>query len=89
VYDFSCTRCGTTVRVFEEIIREMREAYRDDGRLLEPLTKEEEEQQISDREASKVFFKEYGNNTRSWKEREGFEKRERYRLDDDEAEKLR
>jgi hypothetical protein len=88
VYDFSCTRCGTTVRVFEEIISGMREAFREDGRLLEPLTKEEEEQQISDREASSVFFKEYGNNT-SWKEREGFEKREIYRLDDIEAEKLR
>lgn len=60
-----------------------------DGRLVEPLTKEEEEEQISGREASKVFFKEYGNNTGSWKERKGFEKRKRNRLDDSEAEKLR
>ena len=88
VYDFSCTRCGTMVRVFEEIITEMREAYRYNGRLLEPLTKEEEEQQISDKEASRVFLKD-GNNTGRWKEREGIANRERYRLDDNEAEKLR
>ncbi len=80
VYDFSCTRCGTSVRIFEEIISDMREAYREDGKLLEPLTKEEEEQQISDRKASKIFFEEYGNNTRSWKEIVSPEKRERHRL---------
>ena len=43
VYDFNCTRCGTTVRIFEEIIKCVREGWRHDGRLLEPLTKEEEE----------------------------------------------
>ncbi|MGI0093898.1 MAG: hypothetical protein ACREA8_07330, partial [Nitrosotalea sp.] len=89
VYDFSCKRCGTTVRLFEETLKEMREAYRYDGRLLEPLTKEEEEQQISDKEASKVFLKDGNNTGKSWKEKEGIEKRERYRLDDNEAEKLR
>ncbi|MGI0061837.1 MAG: hypothetical protein ACREBA_05225 [Nitrosotalea sp.] len=90
VYDFSCKRCGTTVRLFEETFREMRESYRYDGRLLEPLTKEEEEEQVSDREANKVFFEEHlGNTRKSWKEKEGIVNRERYRLDDSDAEKLR
>ncbi|HEX5457139.1 MAG TPA: hypothetical protein VFX64_01995 [Candidatus Nitrosotalea sp.] len=90
VYDFSCTRCGTTVRIFEDTFKEMRDAFRSDGRLLEPLTEEEEAKQVSDMEASKIFFKEYlGNTRKSWKEKEGIANRKRYKLDDNEAEKLR
>lgn len=55
VYDFRCTRCGTTVRLFEEIFKDMRETFRSDGRLLEPLTKEEEEEQISEGDKQNVL----------------------------------
>lgn len=59
VYDFSCTRCGTMVRIFEEIFQETRERLRSEGKLLEPLTREEEEEQILDKKATTVFLKEH------------------------------
>lgn len=88
-YDFSCTRCGTTVRVFEEILEEMRQAFSDAGKALEPLTREEEDKQAYSIKADNDFFEKFPDNVRRLKERQGVRNGKRQRLDDSEAEKLK
>ncbi|GEM_PF-2398801 len=58
VYDFCCARCGILVRIFEAISQQERGMLERKGCLLEPLTKEEQEEQrgLSKREA---IFREY------------------------------
>ena len=88
IYDFDCKRCGTTVRLFEEIMTEMRQTFKDDGRILEPLTREEEAKQASEINVDEDFFKEFPNNIRKWKERWEINLK-RSMLDDEEAKKLK
>ena len=88
VYDFDCKRCGTTVRLFEEIMEEMRQTFKDEGKILEPLTREEEAEQASGNNVDEDFFEEFPSNIRKWKERREINLK-RSRLDDEEANKLR
>ena len=49
VYDFQCLRCGTIIRVYEEIMESMRDTYMEDGYPLEPLTRDEKVAQALDK----------------------------------------
>jgi hypothetical protein len=60
VYDFYCQRCSITVRVFEAILWVRREGYSRNGDSLEPLTKEEKQDQYYERKAIKDLLITYG-----------------------------
>lgn len=54
-YTFHCTRCNTTVRLFEIILKEDRELFLRDGATLEALSEHERALQNSDRMARAVW----------------------------------
>ncbi|MDE1766453.1 MAG: hypothetical protein KGI27_09330 [Thaumarchaeota archaeon] len=55
VYDFYCTGCGIVIRLFEGISTRARERLKLMGCVLEPLTKEEEVEQVSECERETTF----------------------------------
>lgn len=90
-YYFGCARCGTIVRLVEDIIREMREDYRNDGCVLEPLTGKEEVLQTVMGQAGEWFYEKfllrYRKDIRT--KRSVRDRQERNRFSDDETESLR
>lgn len=59
VYKFSCTTCGTIIPIFEEINQNMRQILQREGHLLEPMTREEEEEQAVETKSTEVFFRDH------------------------------
>lgn len=75
------------MRLFEEIFEEMRQAFKDDGRNLEPLTKEEQAKQAYSM-TSDGLFEGYTPNLRRLRDK--YERDDNMkRLDDKEMERLR
>ncbi|MDE1728958.1 MAG: hypothetical protein KGH81_07275, partial [Thaumarchaeota archaeon] len=89
-YYFHCIKCGTMVRLTEDIIKEMRKDYKNDGYLLEPLTRKEKMRQTVIGMAGEwIFEKLFQLYRKSFEVKSVKTEQKVKRLSYDEAEKLR